>query len=132
MTLTAREQADRANQALAAHNADAIRELLPAKLGVVTVTVTGTDVTFSGGPHGDHSLALVVTNEARALAHWRGYAQVAGINWAAPQRAHEDRWCCECDATIKRGQAMLGADFGDYCSAECAEQGHESYMEGQE
>jgi hypothetical protein len=59
----------------------------------LTARIEGDQAVFSGGSHGQHALALAVSDDARFVAHWDGYcgnngAAVAAGTWVTMR----DQW----------------------------------------
>lgn len=105
-------------------------------------------IMFMGGKHGEHSLDLLVTDAARAWAHWHGYcaangvtvpvaAPVAPVTTTAPKRSNRlssvyvrrpltrdeapYTECFECGTSRYAGQMFWFADFGHFCTKRCAD-----------
>ena len=59
-------------------NAAAIATL-PMTAGAMRAEIRGEWVVFTGGSRGEHRLDLLVTDTARAWAHWHGYCAANGV-----------------------------------------------------
>ena len=58
----------------------------------LSLTITDTGFTMSGGKYGVHSLAIGHTSDARLIAHWDGYCRENGWRPVMTQAEMRKRW----------------------------------------
>lgn len=110
--------------ALIARHRAAIEALLPLMdYAGCLASLEGDDVVFTGAT-GRHALDLSVTDAARALAHWDGFASDArnGGRWARVRRLDREERAMGCqDCGEGLAEYGVATDFGFFCTGTCAE-----------